>query len=562
MTLTTNWQKQPDGILRDVFTFLDPISGYALSVAEQRTRDIFFSPGLLEKLIDIHFHCAPSPTLSPIDQHLALTTSLSNKARSVLSHKIIKLNAPPALLFTISKDLTQGLSADDQIFYLWNLPDGKLVHTFAGHTSPIEEMALSAGKAVTKSRSEIKIWDLDTKTCSKTITSTELSQLRPTKISPDLRQMLSVSPTQAQLWDLDTEKCLLTIKSEEVAFQHPPLFSLGADGKTVLISLDNYDVKLYCLATGKCLLTINMHERWVESLTMNDQSTKVYTTWGNIIHVWDRTKAELLETIDSSSEIGDLKISPDGNKIIANNIDGSFCILHHAMGKWRERLYAPVGRIQCEQISSDGTRALIVHEGFNSLEYLNLAPTPHERIHEAAMNCLSCAPDTHPSFQKLHTFIRQNLPLKTVRHYPLRSHNRIYYRDLCTYSAATFLPRIKKFLELSDLAKSAKDKARYSTSAYHRISQLPPGIQEPIYNRMSLLRQALGTPAAETSVTGYGERAFHNKEEGYATKLMAIEGDFTTVRDAQRFLRQRSLKNQPINNNKNNLRNNRKRTRN
>jgi hypothetical protein len=274
---------------------------------------------------------------------------------------------------------------------------------------------------------------------------------------------------------------------------------------------------------------------------MNDQTTEAYTVCGGSINFWDLDKAEFLESIVSEGQIqiNSLKISPDGSKIIANNVDGTIHVWHHDTKKCIDHLYAPEGQIQCEQISSDGTQALVVHGQFNSIQYLNFAPLPHELVADAVKNCLRWMPEKYRQYPELHRFIRVNTPSKVVLNSRYQSNLRIY-QALCDYSAYAFLSRIKKLLELTDLAKSAKDKARYSTSAYHRFNQLPLDVQNPVYNKMSLFLEALGESEID------GQKAFHDNDVSIATKVRAIEAPLTikTVKQAETFLRQQSLKNQ------------------
>jgi hypothetical protein len=321
---------------------------------------------------------------------------------------------------------------------------------------------------------------------------------------------------------------------------------MGSNGNTLLVSLENQDIKLYSLLTGKCLQTIKTETSSIDSLTLNHQATKAYTTCGGITNVWDLTAEasatnKLLQTIDAfpAGKINSLKISPDGTKIISNNADGVFSVINHSTGKCIEEFFSSSETIQCEQIDSNGTRALIMHGQFDGIEHLYLAPLPHERVHDATRNYNRLAPSKSKQYTELHRFIRQNMPLKAFSNssYPFLKGR---YRELCDYSDAVFLPRIKKFLELSDLAKTAKDKARYSTSAYYRFTQLPVDVQNPIYNKMSLFLQALGESEID------GKKAFHDNDVSIATKVRAIEAPLTlrTVKQAEKFLRQQSLKNQ------------------
>ena len=216
MTQLTNWQKQPDGIIGNVFAFLDPQSGYSLGAAHKRTSNLFFS--LMERLIPIHFHCSPSPTLSPIDHHRALTIASTPYSVSLLSDPEMQLRGPVTSDFKVSSDLTHGLSIDATALFLWDLTNGQLLHTFAGHTSVIESCHFSkdGSWALTKSPTEIKIWDLDNKNCLQTIAEPNLLQAEEFYISPDssLRKALVIFPLKVQLWDFESEKCLLNIKSE------------------------------------------------------------------------------------------------------------------------------------------------------------------------------------------------------------------------------------------------------------------------------------------------------------------------------------------------------------
>ena len=546
MTVTTHWQTQPDGILAKIFEYVDPISSLNLSLVNKKANDLFLSPLFQERLLQLHHHCTLSSTLSPIDQYLALTVGQSLKGYSILSNKVVKLNGPKTSIFLTHPDLTQALTAEDEILYLWNLPEAQLKHMYVGHASPIRWIGLNTDDScVTKSDSEIKIWDLKEKKCTKTITRKEIVESENVDIRPYHQQILSVSNTDVQLWDMDTENRLLSIKKEDVEFE-PSLFLMSNDGKTTLICFENQTFKLYCLASGKCLLTIDTMEPSIDSVTMNDQSTKAYTTCEKIIKVWDLSTGALLQTIGSncSEPILDLKITPDGNRIISNNKNGSLNVWHHATGKFIEQIYGQGGSLHCGQISSDGTRALIVHGQFNSLEFLNLSPLPHELVNEAAMNCLRWKSEKNEFYKKIHLFIRHNSNYKDFYHSPYSCNLRTY-TDLCDYSEV-FLPMIKKYLKLSHKVKSERDKKCYWETAYHRFNQLPTPVQMAIYNRMRLLHDAIELRGAETTSheKNDGKESFHSKDEPLDTKIMAIEGTFTTVAEAKKYVHKKNIEKQ------------------
>ncbi len=543
MTLTTQWPTQPAAILNKIFEYADPLSAVALSSVDKRTNTLFSSPSLQARLIQLHHYSSLSPTLSPNDQYLALTTAQSTKTRSILPHKFTPLKGAWTDNFIVHPDLRRGLSSQGEIFYLWNLPGGQRVQTFVGHTSPIQWIGFHGDETcVTKSATEIKIWDLEQKKCIKTITKPEIIAAKNIDVRPRHGQIVCMSDTQLQLWDIETEKNLLTIEKEDVEFVSD-LFLLSCDGKTALLCLKNETLKLYCLASGKCLLTIDSQEPFIDSLAMNDQSTKAYTTWNQRIKVWDLTTGNLLQTIgsDSNLQISCLKITPDGNRIISNNMDGTFKIWHHATGQFLEAIDAPDDSLRCEQISSDGTRALIMYEQFDKCEYVNLSPLPHELVNEAAMSRLKRSGGDGDA-QRIHRFIWENMSSKSKSPY----RNNSAYQDFCDYSSEVFLPGIKKYLTLYENARSEKDKQCYWTTAYTRFNQLPSLVQMAIYNRMRLLQKAMAPAAAQTCnhEKDYGKEAFHSKDVALVTKIMALEGKFTTVAQAKLFIHQQSLANE------------------
>ena len=147
---------------------------------------------------------------------------------------------------------------DDRNLRLWDVPNGRLVRTLAGHTlrvssiaiSPDGPLALSGGDDAT-----VRLWDLQTGRCRKKFESA--GKLFGVALSPNNRWAVStssaketalgVSGTLIQLWDLETERCLIALPGHGRAVRS---VALSADGRRILTGGDDHSVRLWDAIDG------------------------------------------------------------------------------------------------------------------------------------------------------------------------------------------------------------------------------------------------------------------------------------------------------------------------
>ncbi|TAF08940.1 MAG: serine/threonine protein kinase [Nostocales cyanobacterium] len=197
----------------------------------------------------------------------------------------------------ISKDGKTLVSAsDDKSIKVWNLATGKLIRTLIGHSDWVRSVAISPDGVTLASGSfdkTIKLWNITQQKPINSLTPNSQTVIS-LAFSPDGKILASASrDRQIKLWNINTKMEIRTVTKQD---NNVTSLAFSPDGKTLVSG--NRDctecnhtihpnIKLWDVATGKQISTVNGHTNTVTSLVFSaDGTTLVSSGDDHKIKIW------------------------------------------------------------------------------------------------------------------------------------------------------------------------------------------------------------------------------------------------------------------------------------
>jgi WD40 repeat protein len=182
-------------------------------------------------------------------------------------------------------------SRNDNIIKIWDLETSTCLKTLNGHEGQVYSLIFAESKLISgSSDNTIKIWDLETSRCLKTLKGHEG---RVNSLIFAEGKLISYSfDNRTKIWDLETGRCLSTLEEH----QYAALSHIFAEGKLISGYGDN-KIRIWDLETGKCTSTLNGHEGWVRSLIYAEGKLISGSDGDNTIKIWDLETGTCLSTL-------------------------------------------------------------------------------------------------------------------------------------------------------------------------------------------------------------------------------------------------------------------------
>jgi WD40 repeat protein len=214
-----------------------------------------------------------------------------NSQTGEVVNKLIGLKGFP-LSITFSPDSKFLVSGGkDSKVTIWNLITGKIQHEIAAHKADITDVAISPENIIASASKDktIKIWDF----------SGNL-----------LRELVG---HKKEVMGVD--------------FSH--------NGKQLVSGSADGTVRVWDVASGKSLLTINAHDGWVRTVAFNQNSSLIASGGDDgKINVWNTSNGQQLNSIIAHSKwLEKLSFSPDGKYIASGGHDNYLVIVNAITGQ-------------------------------------------------------------------------------------------------------------------------------------------------------------------------------------------------------------------------------------
>ncbi|GAA6620283.1 WD40 repeat domain-containing protein [Scytonema sp. NUACC26] len=174
----------------------------------------------------------------------------------------------------------------DMTIKIWNLNTGKCIRSI---DDTADYLAITSdGKTfVSFNHSNgniIKLWDIETGCCKHTIEMR--SDCNSIYISPDGKNIVVDFGQFIEIWDIQTGRSKYTYQIEENQF-HQATLTITPDGNTILIGCNDGTIELLDLETGEIFGSLKGHVASVNSIAISaDKKFLVSSSDDNTIVIW------------------------------------------------------------------------------------------------------------------------------------------------------------------------------------------------------------------------------------------------------------------------------------
>jgi serine/threonine protein kinase len=202
----------------------------------------------------------------------------------------------------------------DKTISLWSAANGKLLHTFHGHSDNVNSVAFSPDGRILASGS----WDRTIK-----------------------------------LWDAASGKLLRTIQGHS---ENVNSVAFSPDGRFLVSGSDDKTVKLWNVASGQLVRTFHGHTDSVETVAFSsDGRTLASGSWYNTIKLWDAASGELLRTLPGhAGYVYSVAFSPDGRTLASGSQDKTIKLWNVASGQLLRTLQGHSDSVQSVAFNPNG----------------------------------------------------------------------------------------------------------------------------------------------------------------------------------------------------------------
>ncbi len=216
--------------------------------------------------------------------------------------------------------------SSDSTLKVWNLAEGREVHTLRGHETSINAVDITTdGKiAVSGGRDRtLKVWDLAGGKTLKTLTG-HRGWISNLAILPNQSQVVSASVDRTlKLWNLDTGENITTFSSHE---QPVLALALTQDGSQLVSGSEDQTVKIWDVSRGELQQTLQGHQGWVNQVVFTpdrlSERRVISAATDQQIKIWDLSLGQEIATLTGhTSTINALAVSADGNYLVSASSD-------------------------------------------------------------------------------------------------------------------------------------------------------------------------------------------------------------------------------------------------
>jgi WD40 repeat protein len=239
-----------------------------------------------------------------------------------------------------------------------------------GHFDSISSITITPnGKYVVSASLDdtIKIWDIESKECLKTIKSNE-ETIDILKVTPDGKYIVAVSVHNniIKIWDFKNGELLNKINVSTYSIDITP------DSKHIITGSSSKDIKIWDLKSGECLKTLKGHSKTISSVLISSSGKYLISTdISNMIKIWSAENTTCLRTIKVYDEdITSIIISKDDNKILAVCNNHIIKIWDLKSGKFLKRI-DKINPKNLMRVSSDWKKIITINSE-NTIELWDL----------------------------------------------------------------------------------------------------------------------------------------------------------------------------------------------
>ncbi|KAI9827919.1 MAG: hypothetical protein M1819_006862 [Sarea resinae] len=226
----------------------------------------------------------------------------------------------------------------DRDVRVWNMSNGKSIHTLRGHTSTVRCLKMSdANTAISGSRdTTLRIWDIPSGVCKNVLVGHQAS-VRCLEIHGDLVVSGSYDTT-ARIWSISEGKCLRVLSGH-----FSQIYAVAFDGKRIATGSLDTSVRIWDPQTGQCQGVLQGHTSLVGQLQMRGDTLVTGGSDGSV-RIWSLiTNAAIHRLAAHDNSVTSLQF--DDVRVVSGGSDGRVKIWDLKTGQLVRELSSPADSV-------------------------------------------------------------------------------------------------------------------------------------------------------------------------------------------------------------------------
>lgn len=259
-----------------------------------------------------------------------------NFSHSDLSNSVFAKTFSVAMSAVFSADAKTLVTGHSEgLIFLWDVATGELLMNYQAHQGPVWSLIYDPKDNTLVSTSHdgnIKFWDIATGKCIKTLQGHQGSVYCAVFV-PDGKTLISSgADCTIRIWDIETKECTKILQGHTKGIWGIVVIpgSLTGVGNTdtgnlaIASASDDQTVKLWDIATGKCIHTFIEHKGWVKRVALNSQGVLASCSLDQTIRLWDIQNKSCIGVLDACGHgIMDISFVGDTPNLLAScSVDG------------------------------------------------------------------------------------------------------------------------------------------------------------------------------------------------------------------------------------------------
>ena len=236
----------------------------------------------------------------------------------------------------------------DNTIKVWDVATGACLQTLEGHAKSVYPVCVSADGSRCFSgdlNGVIKVWDVATGTCVQTLEGHDCSVMSVC-VSAGGHLFSGGEDHTIKQWDTDTGTCAQTMEAWENMECNPHATSghtndvasvcVSADGSRCISGSSDNTIKVWDVATGACIQTLGMHKPYSHIkgcaspvflvYVSADGSTCFSVSGPNTVKVWDVATGTCVQTLEGNGNSGSVCVSADQSKLFSQTDEKTITI--------------------------------------------------------------------------------------------------------------------------------------------------------------------------------------------------------------------------------------------
>jgi WD40 repeat protein len=248
-------------------------------------------------------------------------------------------------------------ASDDHTIKLWLSTTGQCIRTFTGHKNAVKSICFhSNGRKFisTSADKTIREWSLISGKCLKTFTPEEGFDVANIAIyNPDASKVFTAhNDKKIRVWDAKSGN-FLKVFGEESDHHTLMVYSLAfsPDHQFLISSSEDFSIKIWDVATEKCIKTLKEHKKPVHSICLNKAGDRIISTSRDKrIKEWDFHTGLCLQTFEGHFDaVTSAFYHPSQPFIYSASLDNTikkWAITTNELGTPKEKIEAGASKIK------------------------------------------------------------------------------------------------------------------------------------------------------------------------------------------------------------------------